>query len=305
MICLLIFAFACCLSLTFSLPCDLSWFHAPKTGSTFCLSLQHACYEKQFTAQVEGMQETILRNGCVEIKPNGTMWGSYGHQPITGDYGNHVGLFRNPVYRLISGFDDSLHSEGMSDEEKLEIKSRFVSGPKLGHDKRKNAVAMTQYCVHNFNIWAAHPHNHGCYVKMLTGSECHAMVDLTPEMLQQAKETLRRFRFVGIMEDYDRSVEIFLKFVHRNWSTLYTPKKKLKPGEFNETAPVLPPFPVEVEKHRVAHNPCSMPLVEAQKLGLVHFNDSYDEAIYSLALELYEGFKDEYGQGLRRRELRR
>jgi hypothetical protein len=79
--------------------CDLSWFHAPKTASTFCLSLQHACAEKQFADQVAGMQETLLRGGCVVIKPNGTMIGSSGHAPITNTMGNYVGIFRDPVKR--------------------------------------------------------------------------------------------------------------------------------------------------------------------------------------------------------------
>jgi hypothetical protein len=192
----------------------------------------------------------------------------------------------------------------MSQEEKSEIKSHFISPPRQGPNHTKNYIEMTHTCVHNFNVWATHPHNHGCYVKMLTGNECHGMVELTDDMLADALATLKKFRFVGLIEEYTMSVEVFLKFVHFNWDTIHTPKKKISPGEYNETAPVLPPFPLEVEKHREAHNPCASHLQEAHKMGLLKYDDPYDAAVYELAAELYEGFKKEYGLGLRRHRSR-
>lgn len=277
------------------------------------------------------MQETILRSGCVVVKPNGTADCSRGHTPISGLYENYVGIFRKPVdrcdcsfccftvyistssslffgflalclfFRLISGFEDAVHSEGMSYEEKQAIKSNFMDKPpRQGSNQTKNHIEMTKFCVHNFNVWATHPHNHGCYVKMLTGNECHGMVDLTDSMLEKAIATLKQFRFVGVLEDYEMSVRLFLKYVHRNWDSLYNPPKSLRHGQYAESAPVQPPFPVEVAKHREAHNQCTIHLAEALKLGLLKYDDPYDEAIYKLALDLYDGFKKEYGLGLRR-----
>jgi hypothetical protein len=81
--------------------CQMLYFHAPKTSSTFCLSMQHACDESNFASQVAGMREVKMRSQCAQIVPNGTWVGNMGHEPVKNrsKLKHMVGLFREPYSR--------------------------------------------------------------------------------------------------------------------------------------------------------------------------------------------------------------
>ena len=175
----------------------------------------------------------------------------------------------------------------MSSEDKAQARQQFLKVRGGGGHERKA-------CVHNFNLWAALPNSHGCYVKMLTGSHCHELVELTPALLAQALENLKQFLFVGVFEEYERSVELFLQLVHHQWDRIpvYLP---ISHG--NHPAPTLPrkpPFGVEIERHRTDHGECRAHLKEAMKMGELNYSDPFDEAVYAEAQRMFRSVQEQY-----------
>jgi hypothetical protein len=57
--------------------------------------------------------------------------------------------------------------------------------------------------------YVAHARTRHCAVKMLTGSECAALRNITGASLKRALQNLEAFSFVGITEAFNASVCLF------------------------------------------------------------------------------------------------
>lgn len=186
---------------TQSLGCSYIWLHSPKTASTFCLTIQHACNASEFHKHVNSSTNIVVRKGCAMTYPVGTAYGNRWHNPVN-NYGllhRHVGIFREPKHRILSSFLDSIHFEGLPRKLSNKLKNSF------------QAATTPQECVINFNIYLSLPCNYGCYTKMLNGLGCHADVELTEAMLKHALFVVNQFFFVGVFEKYEESIRLFLE----------------------------------------------------------------------------------------------
>jgi hypothetical protein len=186
--------------------CSLKWVHAPKTASTFCLTLQHLCLQEQFnniTALYDknGTKSVVIgtRVGCVYVTvknyPVKTCW-FQAHAPIhkkTTNFSDYVGIFREPNSRLISAFFDSKHHEGMS-------QSAFNAG--MNHTKHTNMSETFRHYIRMRGM-------HGCQVKMLAGYQCSADINITQQIMNRALLVVRSMKFVCLTSRYADCVVAF------------------------------------------------------------------------------------------------
>ena len=100
--------------------------------------------------------------------------------------GGLVAMFRRPAQRLISAFLDKRHTGGTN-----------------AADRRSMPRNLTGF--------ARHPGVAGCMTKMLTGRECGAPVHVGDAAVARAVALVRSpaFRFVGLVEEWDRSICLF------------------------------------------------------------------------------------------------
>jgi hypothetical protein len=255
------------------------WLHPPKTGSTFCLSLQHVCCKENFEYVTEGINEVDLMEydllksnerdfslavayGCVSVehpeRPNTCKLKTNHHRPIPSNLNisshHTITMLRDPRDRAISAFLDGMHHEGMENDDFESIKKTNFSG---------NSIHQL---LHLSERYLHHPAIKGCQMKMLLGYECNSkelnlsdeLIDV--ELIDRAKALLNQFFFVGIFENYRKSVELFHKMAGAQ--TI--------------------PLPVEYYQYREGDHK------KADFLrSKVNFQDPYDEAIYLEAQRIF------------------
>jgi hypothetical protein len=189
----------------------------------------------------------------------------------------------------------------MSFAEKDQIRSTFVAYPIKNVTawpiESEFVAAEKSACVHNFNIWGSYAANKGCYVKMLNGHQCHENVTITPTMVVRATSHLKKFLFVGIFEEYTKSVEVFLKFTKTSWDRhpIHVPINRREDISMKRP-PELKPFPVELEPFRIDSSACREHLRQARTEGLLPYQDPYDEEVYKLAQTMWAEIKSEYDE---------
>ena len=245
--------------------CIHQWLHPPKTGSTFCLSIQHACNETDFTDKVHQHTELRTYKGCARLFPNelSTYHGTRWHLPLfKRDFSNlqsFVTVLRNPRSRTISSFCDHMHMDGMKKTEGLRVKA------KIQEISDSQSATMCKD--------ASHPNTRGCYTKMLTGHGCFENVTLTSVLLKQAIKNLSLFSFVGILEDYEKSVDLFLTLNKVNVSAPALPveKVRVRGGDTNLCSP---------SKHGFCLNTNMVNLAAA-------YVDDYDQKVYDYAKQRF------------------
>ena len=117
---LLILCNCFCILAGSSLP-KLAWLHAPKTGSTFCMTIQHVYDKENFekyiqnrTAEGKNIQVNTFQ-GCISVSTKYSVSHQW-HIPFDNDHTKKwVGFVREPKSRLISAFFDHKHHEGIHD----------------------------------------------------------------------------------------------------------------------------------------------------------------------------------------------
>ena len=213
------------------------WLHLPKTSSMFCLSIQHACcpakYE-ELTAGVttEKLTKSVItyRNADAETMGYNSSFcyhfyraghptlecefaGPVDHRPLLSrtDLRQEMGMaiIREPKSRAISAFMDGIHKEGFPHRpDYWALRAQFDL-----MDKNKSVPAL-ENTILKAQMYANHPLLKGLQIKLLIGDP---IVDFTKtndipkleEMLKLAIERLRQFFFVGIFDEYVRSMKLF------------------------------------------------------------------------------------------------
>jgi hypothetical protein len=139
------------------------------------------------------------RAGCVYVTvknfPVHTCW-FQDHAPIhkkTTNFSDYVGIFREPNSRIISSFLDFKHHEGMS-------QSVFNAG--MNHTKHANLTEIFRHYIRMRGM-------RGCQVKMLTGYQCSADINITQEMMDRALLVVRSMKFVCLTNRYADCVVAF------------------------------------------------------------------------------------------------
>lgn len=243
--------------------CDIKWVHFPKTGSTFCLTLQHICQSYKFETFLSSYENISsipisLTKGCVYFNPASTRIATcYFHQhrpipPSTKSYTNYVGLFREPNSRVVSAFLDHQHHEGMS----VEIIDRH---------KKKYSNLTKVNVSEAFEAYLALPGMKGCQVKMLIGYPCVADVNITQEMMDKAFMIVNSMKFVGLTERYNESIIAF-HHVAGNSST---------------------PHAIELQSYRIRIMKRFDDIV-SKAINVIGYHDEYDTALYQEVSRVFE-----------------
>ncbi len=257
--------------------CVHQWLHPPKTGSTFCLSIQHACNETDFVAKANEHVKLVTYKGCAILWPYNlsTYKGSRWHRELVDltEVQNYVTVLREPRARTLSGFCDYMHMDGMKRGEGQILKDKLQA---------KIAAKSPHLCQDMFDEYVAYPNTYGCYTKMLNGYGCYANITLTPTMVATAKHFLDSFSFVGVLEQYDRSVKLFFKM--------------------SGGAVLQPPLQIETTQIRKrASNYCN-PMVHKKfcmnkdmKAIAARYHDPFDSEVYAHAKSRFEADAAKWG----------
>jgi len=208
---------------------------------------------------------------------NGSFFVSPSFQSKNLKYG--IIIVRDPLSRLVSSFLDGMHTEGMPLAVVRSLKAR-QENMSSSTDPEDPATVRRR-----FEDYSQHPHFIGCQVKMLNGFECAsaaplvvalqdpARARLAPQqrfglapfnstLLQTAIERLRAFFFVGVFEQYPRS----LALLHRAAGGL----------------PWTSPHPLELSTYR------STDRATAAELWRQGWSDPYDGPLHREAVRLLQ-----------------
>eukprot|EP01039_Chlorochromonas_danica_P005027 gene5029-5519_t len=267
---------------------QLRWVHIPKTGSSFCLTLQHLCCQTQFENLTQDItMEMLIDNELIE--PNHRTFGvelAYGcarfhrgkettcqvggpHTPLqlseSSQNRQYVGFFRDPQRRVISSFLDSVHHEGMPPEDFIALQHQLNNISNSHQSSLKRLVAKAQ-------LYASHPDVIGCQVKMLNGYECSSPLfknqPFNHTAMEVAIKRLQEFYFIGLTEHFGKSVELFHVMMKRG----------------------TVPYPVELYAARTSRKDYT----EILRRHLA-VEDPYDSLLYMEAKNIFEARLKIYG----------
>lgn len=281
--------------------CDqVLWVHPPKTGSTFCLSIQHACCKtpfELFADQINTKKQNRANNSTTSTSlPSVDLaWGcvrflfppshpckfsaSRGHDPLqlkeTSSRG--VMIIREPKSRIVSSFLDGRHVEGLSEREKP-----YVIATANGTEGDLDRQIWT-YATH----WAML----GCQTKMLIGMQCYAPYNLTQEHVTAAVNKLHSLFFVGIFDRYADSVAQFHRLV--NVSTKPHP---IELTNFRSYWRVVPGDPSLWSEEDAGLNVTLSEHLRVAATALKEYRDPFDEVIYKEAVDIFERRQRDIGR---------
>lgn len=256
------------------------WMHVPKTGSSFCMTLQHMCCREEFERLTDGITNDMLKDndlrspaersfgidfayGCAIFRKGKHRTCQMGgpHTPLAVDVDasevSLLAMFRDPKKRIISAFLDSMHHEGMPPEDFTALSEQIAA---LGDDNNgfDRLIARAQ-------LFASNQNNIGCQVKMLNGHECSSPLfknqPFNNTALQYAVHRLQEFCFVGLTDSFDLSVRLFHAMANQSTT----------------------PNPVELYAARTSRVDKS----EALQRHVV-FDDPYDSVLYGEAKRLFQ-----------------
>ena len=125
-----------------------------------------------------------------------------------------ISIFRRPKDRLVSSFLDHWHHEGMPRDTWLVLKNslnkllfgNYTRALESGNRKTQAEIRVAmakEYMLHDYML--------GCYTKMLNGYDCVSGFlrrndPFNNEALNIALERIQKFYFVGIFEEYNKSI---------------------------------------------------------------------------------------------------
>lgn len=156
-------------------PSRLLWVHTPKTGSSFCLNLQHdQCYEQWSTVNHSNNNLTF-HNGCAEIVGFVCKIDTIVHDPLPTTLlsnTNIVMIFRKPKTRIISSFTNFAHTEGMNKKYEKELRSNMLKTSRSLCGRQRGGVKTE--CTYNARLYTYANDNatKGCVVRTLNGEWC-------------------------------------------------------------------------------------------------------------------------------------
>ena len=191
-----------------------------------------------------------------------------GHEPykVSRDRGYGVGLFRRPQQRVMSAYAAGLHHYGMRDP--IEMKRSVL---KAAHD---------QGPLESLRVYTSWPGISSCQTKMILGYKCASNeIELQPEDLMRAMEIVERdFLFVGITEDFDRSVCLFHAMLggqtNPNEFRNVRPTSGIKQSdEIGDSADVM------IRKINGTY--------DETYLDQINYSDLYDESLYAHVKQLF------------------
>ena len=222
-----------------TIDCGLThWTHIPKTSSMFCLSVQHTCCPVKYEQLTAGITISMLAHSvstpqarkasqflfgynssfCYNFYSNGyapldcKFSGRTDHVPLsaTVDLKKEMGLaiIREPKSRVVSAFLDAVHGEGFHNKSEywlMREKMKLIEADKNLTTAQKNLL--------NCQMYASHPFLLGIQVKQLTGGQIIDFSNKDDSKLEgyvdQAIDRLRQFFFVGVFDEYIRSMKLF------------------------------------------------------------------------------------------------
>jgi len=193
-------------------PDEIVWLHIPKCGTSFLNTLYHyACPGIPPNASVGNEIDPEHQENDLTIRyPMNESWDEIctirfewtnkyirGHDPIRDDtkIENVFAMFREPFDRLVSGFNYDRHMDG-----KLRHYRQLIGKAVRGQNRG------TQ-----FEMYYKFGELLGCQTKMVVGYRCASHSVLTKSHLKKAKQRIKRMRFVGITNDWNRSICLFHK----------------------------------------------------------------------------------------------
>lgn len=184
------------------------WLHPPQTPSTFCMTLQRVFYPDLF-ANLTKFPETVTvipDISCDSIEGVPTTF-NQGFGGFTGGEENshrYYTILRDPHNRAVSGFLDDVRTDGMTKDSRVKLMQQIsaVYRGKITLEMPYSSAAAA------LNVYETFPANQGCQMKMILGYQCNQLLNLTRPMISQAITRLSRFAFIGIFEDYSRSIEL-------------------------------------------------------------------------------------------------
>lgn len=179
--------------------------HIPKCGSSFAtLLVQYSCpdYPKNLTVQEPTF--FIQENDVDRLCPGAFARFESGHAPLKPEEavrtsGHTVTVLRNAQERIASGFLHHFHDCTEMENEYFNGKDATQVYSELFRDQDALDSALRRYfaCVE------------GCATRMLIGLACGGPRPLSGDEMLQAATTLRHFGFVGLTEDWDRTVRLW------------------------------------------------------------------------------------------------
>lgn len=268
-----------------------NWIHIPKTGSTFCLSLQHVCCPKKFENLTDGITTSALqiaedhkhdrffrstfhyyshycyrfiRDGYEELGArNCPFTGMHDHKPLSHDPKTStqqiMTMIRHPNTRIISAYTDAMHHEGISEPMWERTRKTQIDDIAAQETDKYAQVLKSAMLYMNMTVM------HGCQTKMLLGRECASSHNLPSNAIEMATARLRNFFFVGLTEQYERSLRLFHELA--NMSTVPT-DVELFPQRVKSTHPYY--------KYISAH------------FDEIQYSDPIDSGLYEIAKQIFE-----------------
>jgi hypothetical protein len=224
------------------------WLHIPKTSSAFCLSLQHVCCLEQFEASVSPFNTTrhVVENeilnigekyftietnhGCAYLKSGinrrvhllSCRVRTFGHKPYSPTFSfmqkQALVVLRHPKSRVFSAFNDDYHHEGMNYQEFDNLKTRMFndsSSREVFQSRYPGVRETVMVFVYGAFVYLNDPMILGCQTKMILGYHCADSQFILPRnpinmtLIEEAKKRLRQFYFLGIFEEYQKTIELF------------------------------------------------------------------------------------------------
>ena len=194
-----------------------------------------------------------------------------------------VTILRQPKLRLISSFSDgSGHVEGMGDEDRSKMAERWST---IAHEKYSN---LSHHEVHKIKFikkmvdYISHPNMIGCYTKMLNGYNCYSdsltrHKPFNSTALDIALSRLRQFFFVGIFEEYEKSIQVFHYLANVSTKPHWVEYKKLRTTKVSKN---------------IIKTVLGLPLLQ-------QFKDPYDDVVYEEAQRLFNITKNIYFNSLK------
>jgi len=192
-------------------PDEIVWLHIPKCGTSFLNTLYHyACPGIPTKASVGTEINPEHQEEDLTMKyPMDESWDEIctirfemtsifvvrGHDPIRDDtkLENVFAMFREPFDRLVSGFNYNRHMDG-----KLRHYRQLIGKAVRG---RSRDVQFEMYYKFGDLL--------GCQTKMVVGYRCASDTVLTKTHMKKAKKRIERMGFVGITDDWNRSICLF------------------------------------------------------------------------------------------------
>jgi hypothetical protein len=303
----------------------LFWFHAPKTGSTLYMALQHVCSPQAFEEHVANITTHDLESndklkihalhkpfrfkdehgsiffvrGNKTLQPSSKHRINIDHNPVRQDFlkpAKHtiaVGMFRDPRSRLISSFLDGAHHEGMNEHVFRAMRRSWDRRTSELHNRIEEKLIQDK--IYQLNEYANHPHMIGCYTKMLNGFMCSSPTLFDQQLRMNVTQCLRTANCT--IPQYNHSLPL-------NHTAVNVALRRLRQFRFvgiferfnvsvhllhRTMATGLTPSPVELYPQRTTNR--SLAKVLKREIRLY---DPYDTIIYDEAKKIFEKQLREY-----------